>query len=431
MSVTKRNDRYVLPTRQAMIKDNEKVQSRAADRVMRPVVLHVLTTAQSLVFLTGQLRYLQAQGFSATVACDPTQAMHHWTRREAVQAVELRMKRQPAPMSDFVSLVRLCALIHRVRPVVVHTHTPKASLLGMLAAALCRVPVRVFHLHGLGCTAAHGTGSIVTKFLERLTALLATDVICVSPSLRAAAVDLRIVDPAKSVVLGSGSANGVDTDRFHPIGEAQRASRRRELGFGAHQKVVGFVGRLTPEKGIEELYAAFQALRARGVRAGLLLVGALDDRLPISAGTLEELAKDPDVRMVGYAHDTWRYYQAMDVVALASWREGFGVCAIEAAACAVPVVATDVVGCRDAVVDGTTGTLVPVRNVLALSQALEQYLLDPSLALIHGEAGRNRVAREFQPEKIWASVLKLYTERLNNVDSRPVLARDLNARTGC
>jgi glycosyltransferase involved in cell wall biosynthesis len=393
-------------------------------------VLHVLTSAQSLVFLTGQLRHLTYCGFRVLVACSPGVGLEEWAEREQVETRVIPIRREPAPIDDLFSFFRLLRLINRVQPQVVHAHTPKAGLLAMAAAYICRVPVRVFHLHGLGCTAAKGAGARVTKFLEKCTASIATDVVCVSQSLREAADDLRIVTRSKSIVLGNGSANGVDISKFTPISANERAARKQSLGFPPDRRIIGFVGRLTPEKGIEELYAAFRTLRERGVDAGLLLVGPIDDRAPISPVLLETLTRDPDVRLVGYVEDTWRYYPLLDVLALPSWREGFGMCAIEAGACAVPVVATDVVGCRDAVAHGETGTLVPVNEPLLLARAVEQYLTDTALAMCHGNAGRERVTRHFNCRDIWTSVATLYFDRLTrSLVDVPVLS-DLTARSG-
>jgi glycosyltransferase involved in cell wall biosynthesis len=210
----------------------------------------------------------------------------------------------------------------------------------------------------------------------------------------------------------------------------ERAARKQELGFTREQQVIGFVGRLTPEKGIQELYEAFTALRDRGVQAGLLLIGPLDDRAPIPAALADSLSRDPNVCLRGYVEDTWHYYPLMDVLALPTWREGFGMCAIEAAACAVPVVATDVVGCKDAVADCETGTLIPVGQPAKLSEAIENYLLNAELSDRHGKSGRERVSHEFKSVDIWTAIAALYNDRLTSTQDPLTVLPDLTIDRG-
>jgi glycosyltransferase involved in cell wall biosynthesis len=217
-------------------------------------------------------------------------------------------------------------------------------------------------------------------------------------------------------VLGGGSGNGVDAKvRFRPASEQARSAARAALGVPQDALVVGFVGRLVRDKGVVELAMAWAALRERHPRLHLLLVGPLErerggDMLPPEVrGRLEN---DERVHLTGMVRDTSRLYPAMDMVALPTYREGLPNVALEAAAMALPIVATAIPGCLDAVQDGITGTLVPPRDPGALEEALERYLVDPALRALHGESARRRVLSEFRREAIWEAVAAEYQRLL-------------------
>jgi glycosyltransferase involved in cell wall biosynthesis len=177
--------------------------------------------------------------------------------------------------------------------------------------------------------------------------------------------------------------------------------------------VVGFVGRLVREKGVVELWDAWRTLRAELPDLRLVLVGPREPHDPIPAEVARALELDPRVLLAGSDRDTPRWFRAMDVVALPSWREGFPVVPLEAAAVALPVVATEVPGCVDAVVDGVTGRLVPPRDAVALAAALRAYLVDPALRARHGSAARARVLADFDQRRIWDA---LHAEYVRSVE---------------
>jgi glycosyltransferase involved in cell wall biosynthesis len=205
-------------------------------------------------------------------------------------------------------------------------------------------------------------------------------------------------------VLANGSINGVDGSRFQPATAPERREARAALGLPPDAPVVGFVGRLTRDKGLVELARAWDVLRREREDLRLLLVGAEEPGDPIPREVSESLRADPRVLMAGFAVDTPRYYRAMDVVVLPSYREGFPVVPLEAAAMALPVVAARITGSVDAVVDGVTGTLVPPRDAERLADAVRRYLVDEALRARHGAAARGRVLRDFDPARLRAAL---------------------------
>jgi glycosyltransferase involved in cell wall biosynthesis len=373
----------------------------------RVVVVHVTTVPISLrAHLSGQGRFMRSRGFEVHAITSPGPEAGDFSRREGVEVETIAMRRAITPAADLAALWKLWRALRRLHPHIVHSHTPKGGLLGMIAGILSGAPVRIYHLRGLPFVTASGFRRQLLRASERASCLLAHRVLAVSESMRSIAVEEGFCPPEKIKVLLGGSGNGVDAEgRFRPRPEAARLAARRERDLPSDARVIGFVGRLGPEKGSAELLSAWKALREREPRLHLLLVGP-DEGL--TRAQCEALRRDPRVRLTGHVGDAAPMYPAMDVVALPTYREGFPNVALEAAAMALPIVATDVPGCRDAVVHGETGTLVPARDALALERALERYLEDPALRARHGAAARKRVLSDFRREAIWDAIALEY-----------------------
>lgn len=380
-----------------------------------PRVVHVLTVPESLVFLRGQVDFMRARGWETSVVTSPGPALDAFGARHGVPVHGVDMPRRMSPLEDAKSLARLTALLRRLRPDLVHAHTPKGGLLGTLAAAMAGVRARIYHMRGLPLMTATGAQRRILAATERTSCGLATRVLAVSASLRAAAVEARLCPAGKIRVLGSGSGNGVDGEgRFDParVPSDARAALRGELGIAPDAPVIGFLGRLVRDKGIVELAEAWGRLRATRPDAHLVLGGVFEERDAVPSATRAALEGDPRVHVVGFVDDTPRFYAGVDVITLPTYREGFPNVPLEAASMRVPIVATRVTGCVDAIVDGVTGTLVPPRDAEALAAALAGYLDDPALGERHGRAGRARVLREFRSERLWAALAEVYEEEV-------------------
>jgi lipopolysaccharide/colanic/teichoic acid biosynthesis glycosyltransferase len=330
------------------------------------------------------------------------------------------MEREIALFSDLGSLVRAGRLLHGLKPDIVDTGTPKAGLLFGIAAALNGVPCRVYTLHGLRFESTRGPMRWLLVQMERIACACAHRIVCVSPSLRQRAIDLRLARPDKFGVIASGSVFGVSAERFEhsPTIQQKAEELRLSLGIADGAPVVGFVGRLTRDKGIRELVNAYLLLKPRFPSLVLLLVGQFEEGDPVDSRTRELIGVTSGVVNVGFVEDVVPYYHIMDVLAFPTHREGFGIVSIEAAAAGKPVVATDATGVVDSVMDGVTGFTVPVGDAEALAGALGGLLASPESARQMGEAGRRWVTAEFQPERIWQGIDELYRELLNQTPCR-------------
>lgn len=365
---------------------------------------YVVTHPISTCFLRGQLRHMHNQGYQVTLITSPGRELDGIREVEKVCIQTVPMEREIRPIRDLWALIQLYRVIRLVRPQIVNAGTPKAGLLGMLAAWAARVPVRIYTLHGLRLETTTGLKRRILTLAERISSACAKRVVCVSRSLANQYVQLCRVDSRKVTVLGSGSCNGVDTTllaRTHArVSHADRI--RTELGISPGEPVIGYVGRLSRDKGIADLVQAFHQVRHRMPSAALLLVGDLDATDMPDDTTLARICNHPRIFSTGFVDDVAPYLHAMNVFAFPSYREGFGNAALEAQAAGLPVVGYRATGVVDAVSDGVTGQLIPVGAVDKLAAALISYVNNPELAAAHGTCGAQRARDEFSQQGVWA-----------------------------
>lgn len=379
-------------------------------------LVHVTTVPMTLFFLRGQVRYMRSRGFEVHAIASAGPELEAFAAEEDIPVHMVEMPRRISPFRDLVAVFELYRLLRHLAPVIVHGHTAKGGLLAMVAAWLAGVSVRIYTVHGLPLETASGFRRALLVQAEKMSCRLAHRVLCVSDSLRQSFLRERLCPENRIEVIGAGSINGVDAmSRFNPekvSGDAREAVRARN-GVAAEDRVVGYVGRIVRDKGLEILAEAWRELKVRHEDLHLFLVGPLEEQDPISPETLRLLEKDDRVHFLGLDWNTPPLYAAMDLVVLPSFREGFPVVPLEAAAMSLPVVATRVTGCADAVDDGVTGTLVAPRDAKALVAAISRYLGNEDLRKLHGAAGRKRVLEQFVPRAIWEGVYERYQEELS------------------
>lgn len=359
------------------------------------IVLGV-TDPISLRLMRGHPTHLRNRGWDVHVATGP-----HASPIEGATLHTIAMRRDPSFLRDLVALVHWIRLLGQVRPGVVMVGTPKAGLLGSWAAWVVRVPRRIYLMRGLRLETAHGLLWTVLWLTERLACAFATDVVCVSPSLASRAAALRLAPASRLRVLGSGSSNGVDTREFVVPTPSQRSSSRRQLDIQPDSRVIGFVGRIHADKGIDTLVDAVGRL-GLGQPVTLLLVGGVEnsDLLARVRSALE--LSDIGAVILPHTDQIQQAYWAMDVLCLPSLREGFPNVVLEAAASGVPSIVSDATGCCDSVVEGRTGWRFSVGEAASLAEALYTALSDPGRLLRAGLAAREWVVQEFGRDLVWS-----------------------------
>jgi glycosyltransferase involved in cell wall biosynthesis len=321
------------------------------------------------------------------------------------------MSRRIDLLGDILALVRLALLFLKIRPDIVHSHTPKAGLLGVLSARISGVPNIYLSVFGLPQMTMRGIAKRIMDLLTRLSCLSAHRIWCDSFSVKAYLVQNGLCAKDKAFVIANGSVSGVNArgsfspDLYRP--EIRDITRDR-LAIPRGSVVLGFSGRIARDKGMHELAEAWKVLAARNSDIHLLLVGDLEDKNALKPQDLALFESDPRVHLTGFQRNVPPYLAVMDIFVMPSYREGFGLSNIEASAMGLPVVSTRIPGCIDSVKDGITGLLVPPRNVELLVRAVQSYLDSPGLRRTHGQAGRRRVLEEFQPEMIWEGLYNEY-----------------------
>ena len=353
--------------------------------------------------MIGQIRYMRDKGFDVEVVSGPGAELD-FLAREGISIHAIKLTRGLSPLGDLRALVSLYRLFARLKPIIVHGSTAKGGPLSMIAAAAAKIPVRIYTLRGLIIQLGSGAMNKIFRALEWLACRCASRVLAVSRSVADIMIREKLCNSDKIKVLGNGSSMGVDAEnRFNPglVDEADIDGLRKQLGIQADATVLGFVGRIVRDKGVVELAAAWRQLRLEYENVFLLMIGPAEPQDPVPAEVLQELRTDPRVVIVDFAQneDMPLYYRIMDLVILPTYREGFPNVALEAAAMELPVLATRVTGCVDAVIDGVTGTLAPARDSGALANAMRVYMNDDAKRKAHGKAGRQRVSRIFAPKR--------------------------------
>jgi glycosyltransferase involved in cell wall biosynthesis len=381
-------------------------------------VTHVVTVPCTLEFLSGQAAFMRQRGVELSFVSSSGPEQLEFGATEATNVITIEMSRQITPFRDFASLWRLCRLLAVQRPTLVHAHTPKAGLLTMIAAVAMGVRGRIYHIHGLPFETATGWRRMLQLSCDWLACTLARRVLAVSPSVEAAVIQHRLCSRSKIAVPGPGSIGGIDAESFFNPELVSPAEVRNMLGIPLKAPLIGFVGRLVKDKGVEDLWQAFRRLRRQRPDAHLLIVGPKDDSRSdqsLPDEVIAELQDDSQVHMVGAVprRELPKYYRAMDLLCLPTYREGFPVTLLEAAAMSLPTVTTRATGCLDAVVSDETGLVVNCGDVASLELALRKYLGDRNLRRRHGNAARRRVVERFTPNVVCEALALEYAALAN------------------
>lgn len=377
----------------------------------RPRIVHVTTTDISLaLLLQPQLEAFAAAGYEVIGVSAPGPYVPDLERAGIRHEPVAHLTRRMSPWHDAAAVVELRRAFRRLQPDIVHTHNPKPGVFGRLAARTASVPAVVNTVHGLYALPTDGRlkrGLVYA--LERIAARASDAEFVQNPEDVEVLARLGIHAP-KVRLLG----NGIDLARFDAgRGADERAGVRAELGLRDSDIVVGTVGRLVAEKGYREIFDAAQVLARHEPDVVVVVVGPDDaDKSDALPRTELERAEQAGVRFFGERRDVERVYAAMDIFLLASWREGFSRSGMEAAAMGLPIVATDVRGCRQVVDAGRSGLLIDVRDSSAIVEAVRRLTGDPALRQKMGAAGVEKAANEFDQQQVIDTTLETYAALL-------------------
>ena len=368
-------------------------------------------------FYRDLIRQLINRDFELTLISSDLPELYKLEKELNCSVYAVPILRQISPLNDVLSIRKLWSYLYQHKCDIIHAHTPKGGLVGMISSWLARIPNRVYTVHGLVLETAGGLKRRLLWLAEWLCCKLATKVLAVSPSLRQCVIDQRICPAEKIQVLGHGSACGIDLNVFTLSKNLTDAGRRirNKYDIPGNSIVIGFVGRVVPDKGIKELVEAFELLPKNMPDAYLLIVGEFETVREVLDNKTMSIINNNDHICCNneFTDDVVPFYTAMDILTLPTRREGFGLTLIEAAALELPTIGTKVTGCVDAVADGVSGLLVEVDNSQELYDAMLTLVQDAELRKKLGSQGRQRVEQLFDSKLLIDKHISLYKGMLD------------------
>ncbi|MGB7842747.1 MAG: glycosyltransferase family 4 protein [Salinimicrobium sp.] len=360
--------------------------------------------------LEGQLTFM-SDYFDVTAVSAQEERLEKYGRENGVGTFHVEMTREITPGKDLKALWKLYRYLKKNKPKIVHTHTPKAGIVGMLAAKMAGVPIRLHTVAGMPLMETTGVKRKILNTVEKITYHLATKVYPNSHGLKDIILAEGFAREEKLKVLGKGSSNGIDTQYFDPqsYSEEQRTQRRVDLGIPQEDLVFIFVGRLVKEKGINELVGAFSELNTLYQQTSLLLVGPYEQELdPLSPETLETINNHPKIFTTGYQIDVRPYFNISDILAFPSYREGFPNVVMQAGAMGLPSLVTDINGCNEIIQEGHNGLLIPAKDKRELFSAMKLITEDDRLRSKLAHNSRENISNHYERLEFWRILLKEY-----------------------
>ena len=384
----------------------------------RTRVLKIVTVPITFeTILTGQMRFLNENGYDVTMVSANSAGIGALTAREGCPHQVVNFRRQISIWYDFLALVETLKLIRQLRPDVVHTQTPKAGFIGMLAAWLLGVPVRLHTVGGLPLLEKTGLMRWFLIQIERITYALTTRVFVNSFGLKQY-IECHIGGfNTKLFIIGNGSTNGIDVAHFKRSAalESQARALRTQWNYAHADFVWIYVGRITRDKGIDELIAAFVALVARQPNAKLLVLGGFDaESDSISPLTKHAIINHQAIKHIDFQADVRPYLMAANAFVFPSYREGLPNALMEAACLEMPIVATNVMGCNEVITNNENGLLVPPKDAVLLADAMHRVQTGPLLRQQLSQQVRLSVCTRYERGPLLDAILAAYQNAMNH-----------------
>ncbi|MGB2245650.1 MAG: glycosyltransferase family 4 protein [Flavobacteriaceae bacterium] len=367
--------------------------------------------------LEDQARFFKAHYQITLVSAHP-ERLKAVADAQGVQYHSIPLTRKITPLQDLWCLIQMYRFLKREHPLIVHTHTPKAGIIGMLAAYLARVPIRLHTIAGLPLMETHGLKRKILLFVERLTYRCATKIYPNSFGLKKFIAEEKLAPPEKLAVIGQGSSNGIDTDYFSKkqISSQTQKTIKENFAIPASDFVFIFIGRLVGDKGINELVEAFVQLQQEVPEARLLLVGPQEADLdPLHDHTLQTIKQHPQITTTGYQSDVRPLLALSHVFVFPSYREGFPNVVLQAAAMEVPCIVSDINGCNEIIQDQVNGGIVPPKQVLPLIEKMKYFYTHLDRLNEFAQKTKERIYQHYDRKQFWSLLLNEYHQQEKNV----------------
>lgn len=381
-------------------------------------LIRVTTVPLSLdKLLEGQLSYMRNQ-YEVTAISSDEKYLIHCALKENVDYYHLEMSRKITPIKDLMSLIKLTNYLIKTKPLIVHSHTPKAGIIAMLSAKIANVPLRLHTVGGLPLMESVGIKQKMLIFVEKLTYSCATNVYSNSVGLYDFILENKFIKKNKLKIIANGSTNGINTSYFSndTISGLEKDKLKESLSIKNEDFVFVFVGRLVGDKGINELVEAFKRLVLYNSNVKLLLVGHEEIHLdPLSESTLAEIKLNQNIISVGYQNDIRPYLSISNCLVLPSYREGFPNVVMQAGSMGLPSIVTDINGCNEIIIDNKNGILVEVKNSYSIEKAMNNLYNNSLLYNKLKSSSRELITSRYEQKKVWNYILEEYKQLENNL----------------
>jgi glycosyltransferase involved in cell wall biosynthesis len=367
--------------------------------------------------ITGQLPYMRAKGFDPVMISATGPESQAVIKEQGSPLFEIDLTRKITPIQDLKALWQFYRLCKKHKPAIVHSHTPKAGIIGMLGAKLAGVPVRLHTVAGLPLMEAQGKTRQVLEAVEKLTYSCATKVYPNSIVLKDFILKSNFCGPEKVKVIGNGSSNGINTTFFsrEQLDDMKLQGLKADLGIKPEDFVFVFIGRLVKDKGIQELVTAFKKLQASHPNVKLLLVGPFEQDLdPIDAPILQEIEQNTSILSVDFQNDVRPYLAISQALAFPSYREGFPNVPMQAGCFGLPSIVTDINGCNEIIRHGENGLIVPPKSMEDLYAAMLAFLTDKDHFTRMQSQARQMIVDRYEQTYFWELLLQEYKEHLKH-----------------
>lgn len=356
------------------------------------------------ILLKGQLQMLSSY-YEVIAVSSPGRALDELEKRERIRTIPVPMERRISPLKDLVSLFRLIVLFAKEKPDMVHSITPKAGLLSMLAAWITRVPVRMHTFTGLIFPTATGRMQKLLIAMDRLICFCATHINPEGEGVKQDLINYKITSKSLHII-ANGNVSGIDLSHFERTHQVMEEAKQYRIN---DKFTFCFIGRLVRDKGINELVSTFVRLYRDNPKVRLLLVGSFEKALdPVLPETEERIHHHPGITFVGYQADVRPFLAASDALAFPSYREGFPNVVMQAGAMGLPSIVTDINGCNEIIINGKNGVIIPPKNEEALYDAMSWFLSHPDEVKQMAANARPMIVTRYEQKMVWAALLAEY-----------------------
>ena len=374
-------------------------------------IVRVMTVPESFDLIKGQLLFMK-QYYDIIAVSSDGKCFDEMIRKQGVRGIKINMTRQITPLKDFVALIKLILFFFKEKPDIVHTHTPKAGTLGMLAAWITGVPIRLHTVAGLPLLVAGGRKRKILTMVEKLTYACATKIYPNSFGLQQILLEDKFTCPRKLKVIANGSSNGINTSYYNrtEVLELEAAKYRKEDIF-----TFIFIGRIVHDKGIDELVHAFCKLYTTGKDIRLILVGSFEENLdPVLPDVRDNILNHERIEYVGEQQDVRPFIMAADILVFPSYREGFPNVVMEAGALGIASIVTDINGCNEIIIPPQNGIIIPPKNEDALYEMMKYCCEHVEEVKKMGKMARSLIISRFEQQVVWSAIKKEYEEAISN-----------------